>query len=1079
MYVSRPISLMIALSCAALGWSEAAFAAPRVTVVWGPELGAPARHGAEDLVRALHENGAAVEKRTGLSKQSGGTLVVLGRTDSANVRKLSAGVTLPSEPESLLVKWIDANGRKALLLAGADDRGLMYAAMNAAQQVRLGGSGDPLAWITEASEKPAVKERGISKIVMNQAEFESYFFSEEYWSSYLDMLARNRFNNFVLMVGYSSAGYLAPPYPWMFDTEGFPAVRVAGISGEQQQRNLEALRKLIRMTHDRGMQFTLALWTHITRSKQEAAGSIFGLTDENLIAYTQAALPKFLRLTPGIDRLQFRVHTESSLDLPQQVPFWNLIYDVIRKSGQKILVDMRAKGFNDDMIDAAMASGLPIRVATKYWGEQMGLPFHPTHVEWRNQFDRRHSYADLLRYPKRYEMLWRLWNKGTTRILLWGDPEWVRRFSASTRLYDGQAFEVNEPLAFKMGHTLGPTYAILSKDRQYYRWEYERYWHFYQVFGRVAYNPDVSPRLWQAEFEKRFGKAAASVEKTYHTASQILPYIVAYNLSDLSADHAWAEKQRWEDLETYCDAPPSDTQQFVGIAEAARLHLAGRSSARIWPEASSDWFAQKSRQVAQLIAESETAGVPAANKEFLSTMTDMRVLAGLADYHSRRIHSGLRYALFRETQDLNALEDAIRWEREAAGVWERIVALTDGVYDDHQVMGRGPRLTGSWKDELALLRKGLAQLERMRETWQPAVRPAVRRFDFGDGPAEEGFVKITSRARENRYSQLQGGYGWLSTFILPPLKSRGDDFVWGPPPGTYAESAFTLDLPNGWYELNAVMRDTSETPREHGPMWIEAEGKYSTDRFRVPAGQKVERTLEAEVVNGKLGISFKTDTGATWLINRLIVNRIDPSIRHVPVRKAVPGGAFSVRATAAGTAPLQSVELTYGSATTEFRTVPMKPVGKWTYTAEVPAAAVAPGLEYSLAAVDSRQRRTSQPAVRVRVTADNQPPSVRHSAIETAVAGRPLAIAATVTDPCGVEKALLRYRGVSQTQEYAAVPMLPSGSGDRFEARIPGNAIDPKWDLMYFIEVFDKCGNGRIYPDLEKETPYIVVRLQR
>jgi hypothetical protein len=32
---------------------------------------------------------------------------------------------------------------------------------------------------------------------------------------------------------------------------------------------------------------------------------------------------------------------------------------------------------------------------------------------------------------------------------------------------------------------------------------------------------------------------------------------------------------------------------------------------------------------------------------------------------------------------------------------------------------------------------------------------------------------------------------------------------------------------------------------------------------------------------------------------------------------------------------------------------------------------------------------------------------------------------------------------------------------------------------MYYIEAIDSCGNGRIYPDLEEETPYIVVRLRR
>jgi hypothetical protein len=31
---------------------------------------------------------------------------------------------------------------------------------------------------------------------------------------------------------------------------------------------------------------------------------------------------------------------------------------------------------------------------------------------------------------------------------------------------------------------------------------------------------------------------------------------------------------------------------------------------------------------------------------------------------------------------------------------------------------------------------------------------------------------------------------------------------------------------------------------------------------------------------------------------------------------------------------------------------------------------------------------------------------------------------------------------------------------------------------MYLFEVMDNAGNGKIYPDLEQETPYVVVNLQ-
>ena len=43
--------------------------------------------------------------------------------------------------------------------------------------------------------------------------------------------------------------------------------------------------------------------------------------------------------------------------------------------------------------------GVNLRITTKYWMEQMGLPFHPTHVNPQDQHNRRHGYADLLRYP--------------------------------------------------------------------------------------------------------------------------------------------------------------------------------------------------------------------------------------------------------------------------------------------------------------------------------------------------------------------------------------------------------------------------------------------------------------------------------------------------------------------------------------------------------------------------------------------------------------------------------------------------------------------------------------------------------
>jgi hypothetical protein len=88
-------------------------------------------------------------------------------------------------------------------------------------------------------------------------------------------------------------------------------------------------------------------------------------------------------------------------------------------------------------------------------------------------------------------------------------------------------------------------------------------------------------------------------------------------------------------------------------------------------------------------------------------------------------------------------------------------------------------------------------------------------------------------------------------------------------------------------------------------------------------------------------------------------------------------------------------------------------------------------------------------------------------------------ISAQVRAPTGVEWVRLRYRSVNQHDDYRTRPVLPTGDQDVHRAVIPPEHVVPTWDLMYLIEVVDNRGHGRIYPDLNTETPYVVVRLVR
>jgi hypothetical protein len=337
---------------------------------------------------------------------------------------------------------------------------------------------------------------------------------------------------------------------------------MVGLTSGEQRRNLTALNRLIELAHDRGIAVSLGIWDHIYRGAVQTGGAewlkdyqgrpipntVDGVTTENLNAYTLASLKELLRRVPALDALQFRVHEESGLApggnggfLARGLP--------ARAKGATGHADRGAREGHARQRDrhGAGAGGEPPHRNEILDGAN-GPALHPTHINPPNQQDRRHGYADLLRFPQRYPITWRLWNGGTTRVLLWGDPNYVRRYSESTLLYDSPNWDVQEPLATKMEAQRPdmPTFNLVPEKYRHTDYEFERYWHFFQVWGRVGYNPATPAEVWQREFQRRFGPAAAPhVESGLHRASQVLPMIVSavYPYRLFPTTRGWAERQ--------------------------------------------------------------------------------------------------------------------------------------------------------------------------------------------------------------------------------------------------------------------------------------------------------------------------------------------------------------------------------------------------------------------------------------------------------------------------------------------------------------------------------------------------------
>jgi hypothetical protein len=338
--------------------------------------------------------------------------------------------------------------------------------------------------------------------------------------------------------------------------------------------------------------------------------------------------------------------------------------------------------------------------------------------------------------------------------------------------------------------------------------------------------------------------------KALQLASRVLPRVVAasvpYQLG-FPTTMGWAEMMHMGSLPRYAQQEEgSDIQQFMNLRDEATSIIQGTDTAMRRPEETSRWFAQTSDAILAEVAAAEKAlGNQAGGNEFQSTMTDARILAALARYHSCRQLGGVNYNLYKQAGDMGAFDEAIADERKAIQAWRELVDAAGNFYIDNMAFGaEGRAFPHHWKDELKLL--------------------------------------------DTEFEQL-----------LAERKS-------------------------------ATARPDSRT-------------------VRIPAR--------------------------------------DPSPK-LPIVAFVPGGAVAT-----------------------------------------------PGQEF---------------VVRAKVEA-----------------------------PAGLKWIRLRYRHVNQTEDYRSADMTLDARAGVYSAGIPASFIDPKWDLMYFIEVVDRQGNGRIYPDLEVETPYKLVSVKR
>jgi hypothetical protein len=684
-------------------------------------------------------------------------LVAGGESKVVSELMKAGSVTLPDSPEALALLEGEIDRRKLTLACGSDARGLTYALLELADRMNYGATAaEAVSFPEPVTEVPSVRMRSIYRTFTSDIEDKGWYNDKDFWRAYLTELATQRINRFSLSLGM---GYNVPrdlkdsyfffAYPFLVDVPAYD-VYAENLPDEERDNNLDMLKFISEETAKRGMEFQLALWSHGKdwTNSEDVNYPIIGLTDENHASYCRDALYKILQACPAITGVTFRVHYESGIPKGEE-DFWKVLFEALPKTGRPIWIDMHGKHITQEQINSANATGMPVSISPKFTGEQQGLAYHQTDIRRREKGNiefiepetgvftttrvyTRYGYGDFLPENKDWEVLHRIW-PGTQRFLLTGDPALSAGYGEIFSYCGSQGVERLDPLTFKgrrgSGYPGGRcAYADKSLEP---KWDFQKYLYTYRLWGRLVYNPDSDPDVWQRFLRQKFGKAADPIETAIAHSSRVLPLITTAHGPSADCKVYWPEIYNNQPIvkvdpdykpyrdtdkpELFGNVSPFDPQLFSRMNAYAASLLEGEKLAQYSPLEVAKWLDELADVSEENLKKAASRVADKEDLEFRRVEADVLIQCGIARFFAQKMRSAVLYHLYEGSGDTDLLEEAVARYQSARDTWKEMAEGPGSVYVSDISFGELMQLQGHWSDRVPHMDMDIQDMKEVLE----------------------------------------------------------------------------------------------------------------------------------------------------------------------------------------------------------------------------------------------------------------------------------------------------------------------------------------------------------------------------
>lgn len=567
-------------------------------------------------------------------------------------------------------------------IEGGDARGAMYGALDFAEQIELTGALPQPKEVKASLPVRALKFNlplaGTGYLSVEDLANNQWFWDLKYWSKFLDMMARNRYNALTF--------WSAHPFDHMVLVPKYP--EATDVPAAELDRYTAFFRRLFQMAADRGIATYLVTWNiHVPAAfAKHHQIPVSGFDSPLVRDYQREAIKSLFATYPMLTGLGTTVGERMGKMTIVEKLDWvaDTYFAALRQIGRPIPFILRYWQSEPApmaaMLDAARYPG-PVYLDIKFNGEHMYSSSKP------------HVLDDgWVRLAKgRYRLLWHLRNDDVF-ILRWGDPDFVRESLRNAAGPDSAGFVEGSEIVVP-----GTDRIHTAATRSHLDWQYqfEKHWFRYMLWGRLGYAVDEPDETWRRHFRLRFGAAGNDTYEAVHQAGKIAPLITSYHWNYMNGD--WYPEGSIGSWNTSYEQPRRNYRRAT-LYHDIRTYIFNNTIDDGWANIPQFVAGSKSPGPLQAAARLEEYGrrtmaamerarghVERGRNEFACTAEDMQAYGQLGLYYAEKLRGAAHLARFLFGAGEAERKTSIAHLEGALEAWRGVVAATKDHYIPHEV----------------------------------------------------------------------------------------------------------------------------------------------------------------------------------------------------------------------------------------------------------------------------------------------------------------------------------------------------------------------------------------------------------